>query len=184
MTCTVGCCMVAKRADVVFSTRWAWSPDALYYVLVETRGVCEILCVLDAFAALCSPLGAVLQWKTTHWCCAFTVLPGPHTSSYVCGPAAFDPHTTLLVMPCPDGTISARVTHPSHTLRCTSLKLPQFDHRILPRCSSCFLVLRDQLTCAVCAGGFFYSHEWCIFLPLPLTVPLSHRIRSRSGIAW
>ena len=51
--------------------------------------------VLDAFAALGSPLDAVLQWKMVHWCCAFTVLLGPHTAAYVYGPTAFDPHTVL-----------------------------------------------------------------------------------------
>ena len=88
-----------------------------------------------------------------------------------------------LVMPRPDDTISARVAHYSHTLHCTGRELPQFDRRIIQHCSSWFLVLWDHPTCAVCAGGFVCSHEWCIFLPLPLTMPLPCRVRSRSSIA-
>ena len=75
---------------------WAWSPDVLHCVSVETGGVRKVLCVLDAFIALGSHLGAVLQWKMAHWCCAFTVLLRPHTSSYVYVFAAFDPQTVLL----------------------------------------------------------------------------------------
>ena len=71
--------MDAKRTGVLVSICCAWSSDVLHCVLVETRGVCKVWCVLDVFATLCSPLGAVLQWKTAHWCCAFAILPGPHT---------------------------------------------------------------------------------------------------------
>ena len=96
-------------------------------------------------------------------------------------------HLTLtqcsLVMPCPEDTIGARVTHPSHTLLCTSHELPPSDHRILPRRSSYFLILWGQPTHAVCASGLFCSHEWCILLPSPFATPLPHRIRSRSSIA-
>ena len=88
-----------------------------------------------------------------------------------------------LVMLCPDDTISARVTHSSHALHCTGRKLPQSDRKIIQHRSPWFLVLRDQPTRAVCMGGFFCSHEWYIFLPLPLTVLLLRRVRSRSGIA-
>ena len=87
-----------------------------------------------------------------------------------------------LVMPCPDDTISARVTHPNHTLLCTSCELPQPHRRILPCCSSCFLVLQGQPTRAVYMGGFFCSHEWCIFLLSPFVAPLLCRVRSRTGI--
>ena len=89
-----------------------------------------------------------------------------------------------LMIPCPADAINARMTHPSHILRCTGRKLPQSDRKILPRRSSCFLVLRDQPTHAIYAGGFFCSCEWCIFLPSAFTMPLLCHVRSRLGIAW
>ena len=107
-----------------------------------------------------------------------------HTHQHTC--MVLQPLTLTrgsLVMLCPDDTISARVTHSSHTLLCTGCELPQSDCRILPRRSFCFLVLRDPPTRAVCLGGFFCSHEWCIFLPSPLIALLPHRVRSRAGIA-
>ena len=57
MTCAVVCCMAAKRADVIFFTRWAWFPDVLHCVLVETRGVCEVLYVIDTFRCTVLTLG-------------------------------------------------------------------------------------------------------------------------------
>ena len=95
MSCAVVYFMAAKRSGVVFSTRWDWSQDVLHYVLLKTGGAYKVWCVLDAFSALCSPSGAMLQWEMVHWCCAFIVLPRPHTSAYVYGLAAFDPHTAL-----------------------------------------------------------------------------------------
>ena len=88
-----------------------------------------------------------------------------------------------LVMPCPDDTISARVTHSSHTLHCIGRELPQSDRRIIQRRSSWFLVLWDQPTRAVCAGGSLCSHEWCIILPSPFAVHLPRRVRFRPGIS-
>ena len=88
-----------------------------------------------------------------------------------------------LVMPCPDDTISARVTHSSHTLHCIGRELPQSDRRIIQRRSSWFLVLWDQPTRAVYVGGSFCSHEWCIILPSPFAVHLPRRVRFRPGIS-